>query len=420
MATIRERFSRAWNAFKNKDPSHEDRVLEPYMMGVSSSTSPNHYYSHPMLDKTIANVIFERIAIDAASVNVQHIREDAVGGFLEEITDGLNTILTVEANIDQTARSFMENVVYDVLSEGCGVVVPVETSEDPRITDSYDIYSVRTGRILEWKPRSVRVEVYNDRDGKREPIWMPKRAVAIIENPFYEIMNTPNSTLKRLVHKLSLLDAIDDNNGSQRLDLLIQVPYVVKTQAKQDLAQKRLSQIEEQLENSRLGIAYIDSTEHVTQLNRPVENQLLEQIEYLTKMLFAQLGISQEILDGTAPESVMLNYYQRTVNTILDAVVDEYIRKFLTKTARTQRQTIRYYRDPFSLASSNAIADIADKFTRNEILSPNEVRGIVGFKPSIDPKADELRNRNISQSNDEIAAEDYEFEEGVEDGQIQM
>lgn len=417
MATIRERFSRAWNAFKNKDPSEQDIVMQPYLEGVATSVSPNHQYRRPCIDKSIANVIYERIAVDAASVSMQHIRVDDVGGFLEEMHSGLNNILSVEANIDQTAMAFTENVVYDMLSEGQVAVVPVDTSEDPRLTDSYDIYTVRTGKILQWKPQSVQLEVYNDRNGKREPIWMPKRAVAIVENPFYEVMNTPNSTLQRLIHKLALLDAIDDVNGSQRLDLLIQVPYVAKTKTKQDLAAQRLSQIEEQLDSSKLGIAYIDSTEHVTQLNRPVENQLMGQIEYLTKMLFGQLGINQEILDGTAPESVMLNYYQRTVNVVLDAVVKEYVRKFLTKTARTQNQTIRYYRDPFALTSSNAIADIADKFTRNEILSPNEVRGIVGFKPALDPKADELRNRNISQSKEEVMSE----QEGeYEDAQNEM
>lgn len=399
--TFRQRLSHAWNAFK-KDNTNQVISL-PTNLGVSygSATSirpDRNRYNYGKSDKTIATAIYNRIATDVASASLQHIRTDDIGGFRSEVNSGLNNILTVEANIDQTNRAFIQDYAMTILELGVAAAVPVDTSSNPNVVGSFDILSMRVGRITTWYPQHVGLDVYNEKVGRRETIILPKSAVAIVENPFYAIMNEPNSTLQRLIHKLSLLDATDDKLASGKLDLLVQLPYVIKSKTRQDQAEERRKLIESQLEGSKYGVAYIDGTERVIQLNRPIENNLMSQIEYLTSMLYSQLGMTPEILNGTANEQTMMNYYRRTIDVILNAITDEFKRKFLTKTARSQGQTIRYFRDPFSLTPSTAIADIADKFTRNEILSPNEVRGIVGFKPSTDTSADELRNRNISQS----------------------
>lgn len=412
--TFRSRLKNAWNAFNKKDTAAE--VLSPatysydldYDSGPVSYIRPDRKRVYSGTDRTIAISIYNRIATDAASANFYHIRTDDIGGLQEEIDSGLNHILTTEANIDQTGRAFIQDLVMSILEEGVAAAVPVDTSMDPTMTNSYDILTMRVGKIIGWYPNSVQIDLYNDRNGRHQPVRLPKKMVAIIENPFYSVMNEPNSTLQRLIHKLALMDAVDDESNSGKLDLIIQLPYVIKSKTRQEQAESRRKQIEQQLEGSKYGIAYIDGTERVTQLNRSLDNNLMSQIEYLTSMLYSQLGITSEIMNGTATEDAMINYYKRTVDVILNSIVDEFERKFLTKTARSQNQAIRYFRDPFSLTPTSAIADIADKFTRNEILSPNEVRGVVGFKPSADPKADELRNRNISQSNVELA-ENYGY-----------
>lgn len=397
--TYRDRLAHAWNAFKNRSPDYEGAGA--YTGGSVSHFRPDRRRSFIANDQTIVTAIYNRIAVDVATARIQHCRLDDVGGFQSEMKSGLNNILTVEANCDQTGRAFIQDLVYSMLEEGVVAAVPVDTSINPEI-GSFDILTMRTAKIVDWRPKHVKLEVYDDRVGRHDFLVMPKDAVAIVENPFYAIMNEPNSTLKRLVHKLALLDAVDEQSSAGKLDLIIQLPYVVKSESRQKQAEKRRQQIEDQLAGSKYGIAYADGTERITQLNRPVENNLMSQIEYLTSMLYSQLGITQDIMNGTANEETMLNYYKRTIDRILDAIVDEFSRKYLTKTARTQNQAIRYFRDPFSLTPTSQIADIADKFTRNEILSPNEVRGIVGFKPSQDPNADELRNRNINQSDAEV------------------
>lgn len=400
-----ERLAHAWNAFNRKKSyspteglvSVSDSIGLNY--GAISYSRPDRTNrSRPRTDRSIATAIYTRIATDTASASLQHIRVDDIGGFKEEIHSGLNNILTLEANVDQTNRAFIQDLVMSMLEYGVVAAVPVDTTINPTVTGSYDIITMRVGRIMGWYPRHISVELYNDQTGQRQQITLPKSTVGIIENPFYAVMNEPNSTLQRLIHKLSLLDAVDEQASSGKLDLLIQLPYVVKSKTRQDQAEERRKLIESQLEGSKYGVAYIDGTERVIQLNRPLENNLMSQIEYLTSMLYGQLGMTPEILNGTASEAAMMNYYRRTIDVILNAIVDEFKRKFLTKTARSQGQSIRYFRDPFSLTPTTAIADIADKFTRNEILSPNEVRGIVGFKPATDAKADELRNRNINQS----------------------
>lgn len=400
---LKTRLQHAWNVFRNKDPSAEFVGGIDVSGGVVSSIRPDRRRSNYFgTDKTIAIVIQNRIATDVASTIVHHCRIDNMGGFVEEMDSGLNECLTISANIDQTGKAFIQDFTMSILDEGVAAAVPIDTSANPFVNNSFDIYSMRVGKITQWWPTKVQVEVYNDRKGVKETVIMPKEKLAIVENPFYAVMNEPNSVMKRLTRKLALLDAVDEASSSGKLDLIIQLPYVTKSQTRQDQAEQRRKQIEEQLTNGKYGIAYIDGTEHITQLNRPIENNLLTQIEYLTNMLYSQLGITQDILNGTASEDTMTNYYKRTVDVILNAITGEFTRKFLTKTARTQNQAIRFYRDPFSLTPTNAIADIADKFTRNEILSPNEVRGIVGFKPSMDPKADELRNRNINQAGEEL------------------
>ena len=348
-------------------------------------------------ERSIVTSVYNRIALDVAALNVQHVRLDENGRFLSVIDDGLNNCLTLEANVDQTARSFIQDVVISMFDEGSVAIVPVDTTTDPNVSGSYDIQSLRVGQILDWYPQYIRTRVYNEQTGRKEDIVVPKSAVAIIENPLYAVINEPNSTMQRLIRKLNLLDVIDEQSGSGKLDLIIQLPYVIKTEARRQQAENRRKDIESQLSGSKYGIAYTDGTEHITQLNRSVNNNLMSQIEYLTSMLYSQLGITQSILDGTADEKTMLNYNNRTIEPIISAIVDEMKRKFLTKTARSQRQSISFFRDPFKLVPVNEIAEIADKFTRNEIMTSNEIRQVVGMKPSDDPRADELRNKNLSE-----------------------
>ena len=384
-----DRIQRGWNAFRNRDPTTEYRDT-----GLGYAYRPDRVRFTRGNERSIVTSVYNRIALDVAAINIQHVQLDDNNRFTSVVESGLNSCLNLEANIDQTGRAFVQEIVMSMFDEGCVAVVPVDTTQDPEITDSYDILSMRTGKILEWKPRHVKVRVYNDRTGMKEDLLLPKKQVAIIENPLYAVINEPNSTMQRLIRKLCLLDAVDEQSSSGKLDLIIQLPYVVKTEARRQQANDRRKQIEEQLTGSKYGIAYTDGTERITQLNRPVENNLMKQIEYLTSMLYSQLGITQAILDGTADDKTMLNYYSRTIEPIISAIVDEMKRKFLTKTARSQKKSIMFFRDPFKLVPVNDIAEIADKFTRNEILSSNEIRQIVGIKPSKDPKADELRNKN--------------------------
>lgn len=391
-----DRLQHAWNAFaNNRDPTYMYRDI-----GANYYSRPDRVRFTRGNERSIVNSIFNRIAIDVSSINIRHVRLDANGRYLKEEETGLNTCLSLEANIDQTARAFMQDVVMSMFDEGCVAIVPVETDLNPTITGSYDITSLRTGKILEWYPAHVKVRVYNDKKGQKEDFILPKSVVAIIENPFYSVMNEPSSTMQRLIRKLNILDSIDEQSGSGKLDLIIQLPYVIKSDARREQAENRRKDIEMQLSGSKYGIAYTDGTERITQLNRPVENNLMKQIEYLTSMLYSQLSITQSVMDGTADEQTMLNYISRTIEPILSVIVDEMKRKFLTKTARTQRQSILFFRDPFKLVPINNIADIADKFTRNEIMTSNEIRQICGMKPSDDPKADQLVNSNISQPTD--------------------
>lgn len=401
-----DRFQNAWNAFRNKDPSNGSY----FSYGESSSIRPDRPRLIRGSERSIINSIINRISIDASSIDIKHVRLDENQRYTEDINSGLNNCLTLEANLDQTSRAFFQDVVTSMLDEGCVAVIPVDTSIDPRNTDSYDILSLRTGKILEWYPRHVRVQVYNERTGRKEEIVVEKRTTAIIENPMYSVMNEYNSTMQRLIRKLALLDITDESTASGRMDLIIQLPYTIKTETRKAQAESRKKDIEMQLATSKYGIAYIDSTEKITQLNRSVENNLMKHVEYLTSMLYSQLGLTAEVMNGTADEQTMLNYNNRTIEPILSAIVDEFKRKFLTKTARTQSQSIEFFRDPFRLVPVNNIAEIADKFTRNEIMTSNEIRQIVGMKPSKDPKADELRNKNLSQSNAGIAAKNGSYE----------
>lgn len=391
---ITDRFQHAWNAFLNRDPTPNFHDL-----GTSSYWRPDRTKLTVGNERSIISSIYNRIAIDVAAVSINHVRLDQNGRFIETIDSGLNSVLNISANVDQTGRAFIQDVVLSLFDEGCVAIVPVDTTLDPNITGGYDINSVRTGRIVEWYPEHVKVNIYNEKTGDREDVTLPKKMVAIIENPLYAVMNEPNSTLKRLVNKLNLLDAIDQQSGSGKLDLIIQLPYVIKTQARREQAEERRKQIEDQLAGSKYGIAYTDGTERITQLNRPAENNLMNQITYLTSMLYSQLGLTESIFDGTADEKTMLNYYNRTIEPVLAAITDEMKRKFLTKTARSQNQSLIFIRDPFRLVPVNELAEIADKFTRNEILSSNDIRAIVGYKPSDDPKADQLINKNISNRN---------------------
>lgn len=391
---IKDRIQHAWNAFTN----NRDPTLTYQDLGMSYSYRPDRVRFSRGNEKTIVTSIYNRIALDIASINIRHVRLDENDRFVSYIRSGLDKCLTIEANIDQTGRSFIQDVVMSMFDEGCVAIVPVDTDIDPKISGGYDISSMRTGKILEWYPKHVKVRVYNDRTGTKEEIKLPKNMVAIIENPLFAVCNEPNSTMQRLIRKLALLDAIDEQSGSGKLDLIIQLPYVIKSETRRQQAEDRRKDIEKQLSGSKYGIAYTDGTERITQLNRPLENNLMKQIEFLTSTLYSQLGFHQSILDGTADEKTMLNYNNRTIEPIIAAIVDEMKRKFLTKTARSQLQSIAFFRDPFRLVPVNDLAEIADKFTRNEILTSNEIRQIIGMKPSDDPKADQLINSNINQS----------------------
>lgn len=393
------RLKHAWSIFMNKDPS-----MTNYNLGASYYSRPDRPRFTRGNEKSLITSVLNRIALDASAISIRHVRLDENGRYEEEIKSGLNSCLRLEANIDQTARAFMQDVYMSLFDEGCVAIVPVDTTLNPKDTNSYDILSMRTGKILEWRPRHIKVRLYNDQTGRYEDVMVPKHTVAILENPFYSVMNEPNSTMQRLVRKLNLLDAIDEQSGSGKLDLIIQLPYVIKTDARRKQAESRRQDIEDQLSGSKYGIAYTDGTERITQLNRPVENNLLKQVEYLTNLMFSQLGMTQAIMDGTADEKTMLNYNNRLIEVLVSTVVDEMKRKFLTKTARSQNQSIEFFIDPFKLVPAQELAEIVDKFTRNEVMSSNEFRQVVGLKPSKDPKADELRNKNINQTNSEVAA----------------
>ena len=399
--TLGSRLRHAWNAFRNRDPTDQYRDI-----GSGYYYRPDRVRLTGGNERSIVTSIYNRIALDVAAVDIKHCKIDENGHFISEVNSNLNSCLTLEANLDQTARAFKQDIIMSMLDEGCVAIVLVDTTLDPNVTNSYDILSMRTGKILEWYPMHVKVRVYNEKTGRKEDIILPKSDIGIIENPLYAIINEPNSTMQRLIRKLSLLDITDEQTASGKLDLIIQLPYVIKTEARRQQAENRRKDIEMQLASSKYGIAYTDGTEHITQLNRSVENNLLKQIESLTSTLYSQLGITQSILDGTADEKTMLNYNNRTIEPFVSAIVDEMKRKFLTKTARSQKQTIMYFRDPFKLVPVNDIAEIADKFSRNEILSSNEIRQIIGIKPSDDPKADELVNANIRQP-DEVVNGDH-------------
>lgn len=391
--TIGSRLKHAWNAFvNNKDPT-----IRYQDYGSGYSIRPDRPRLTRGNERSIVTSVYNRIALDAAAISIQHCKLDEDGRFLNPIDSKLNRCLNLEANIDQTGRAFMQDVVMSMIDEGCVAMVPVETTADPKLTESYDILQMRTGKILEWYPRHVRVRIYNDRTGQKEEITLPKSMVGIVENPLFAVMNEPSSTMQRLIRKLSLLDVTDEQTASGKLDLIIQLPYIIKSEARRQQAEQRRKDIEMQLAGSKYGIAYTDGTEKITQLNRSLENNLMKQIEYLTNMLYSQLGITQTILDGTADEKTMLNYYSRTIEPIVSAIVDEMKRKFLSKTARAQSQSIVFFRDPFKLVPVADLAELGDKMTRNEILTSNEIRQIMGFKPSDDPKADQLINSNISQ-----------------------
>lgn len=403
------RLKHAYNAFMNRDPT-KDYVS----YGQSSYENPSRKRMSMGNEKSIVTSVYNRIALDVGAMDIKHCKMDDEGRFIENVESKLNSCLTIEANIDQTGRALIQDIVLSMLDEGVVAVVPTETETNINSSGTFDIYSLRTGKILAWYPSHIRVLVYNEKLGRKQEIVVPKKSVAIIENPLYAVVNEPNSTLKRLIRKLNLLDYVDEQSGSGKLDLIIQLPYLVKSEARKQQADDRRKEIERQLTNTKYGIAYTDGTEKITQLNRPVENNLMKQIEYLTSMLYSQLGITQSVLEGTADEKTMLNYYTRTIEPIVSAIVDEMRRKFLTKTARTRGHTIYYFRDPFKLVPIDNIAEIADKFTRNEIMTSNEIRQKIGMKPSNDPKADQLINSNISQPN-EGYDEDYDNQEYQEE-----
>lgn len=395
--TIRSRLKHAWNAFRNRDPTNA-------YIGYGDYRRPDRPRLTRGNDRSVVTALYSRIALDIAAIDIRHCKVDEEDRFVSFIDSGLNNCLSVEANLDQTGREFIYDAALSMFDDGCVALVPVETTGDPNSGKDYDILSVRVGKILEWFPSKVKIRLYNEWTGKQEELVVSKRVVSIIENPLYSIVNEPNSTIQRLVRKLSLLDATDEHAASNKLNLIIQLPYIIKGETKRNQAEQRMRDIEMQLSSSKYGIAYTDGTERVTQLNRPLENNLMKQVEYLTNMVYSQLGITQSVLDGTADEKTMLNYYNRTLEPIISAIVDGMKRKFLTAEARKDRQTIRFFRDPFRLVPINDLAEIADKFTRNEIMASNEIRQIIGRKPSDDPSADELRNKNISQSKEEIAA----------------
>lgn len=401
--SFRERLKNAWNAFFNKDPT-----IEYKYNGPGYSYRPDRVSFTRGNEKSIVTAIYNRIALDVASVNIRHVKVDKNGGYVEDIDSGLNNCLSLESNIDQTYRAFIQDIVISMLDEGSVAIVPIDTDYNPNGEREYDILTLRTAKILEWYPKHVRVRVYNDRTGLKEDITVQKASTCIIENPLYAVINEPNSTMQRLIRKLNLLDVIDEQSGSGKLDLIIQLPYIIKTEARKQQAEMRRKDIEQQLSSSKYGIAYTDGTEHITQLNRSVENNLMQQIEFLTSMLYGQLGICSEILDGTADEKTMLNYMNRTIEPIISAITEEMKRKFLTENDRKNYETIKFFRDPFKLVPVNDIAEIADKFTRNEIMTSNEVRQIVGMKPSDDPEADELRNKNLNKNDAQIKMEESE------------
>ena len=411
---IFDRLQHAWNAFMNKDPTYNYQGV-----GMGYSYRPDRPRLTRGNERSIINSIFNKIALDVASIDIVHCKLDEDNRYIETIDSGLNNCLTLEANIDQTGRAFIQDIVMSMLDEGSVAIVPVDTTLNPKDTNSYDIVSMRTGKILAWYPEHVRVQLYNEKTGKKEELILPKKTVGIIENPLYTVINEQNSTMQRLKRKLALLDMVDEQNSSGKLDLIIQLPYVVKSDARRQQAEKRRKDIEMQLVGSKYGIAYTDGTERITQLNRPVDNNLFTQVESLTSMLYSQLGITQSVLDGTADEKTMLNYYNRSIAPFVDAIVDELKRKFLSKTARTRKQSIQAFRDPFKLVPVNELAEIADKFTRNEILSSNEIRQIIGRKPSKDPKADQLINSNISQPNQDRPMDDEMTEYYDEGGENQ-
>lgn len=392
---ISSRLKHAWNAFMNRDPTPN------YRYSVGYSYRPDRPRMTRGNEKSLVTSVFNRIALDCASMNIYHCQMDKDDRFVDYIKSDLNNCLTLEANIDQTSRAFIQDVVISMFDEGAVAIVPVDTTLNPNLTGSYDIQTMRTGKIVEWRPKHVKVRLYNELTGEKEEVVLPKKMVGIIENPFFAVVNEPNSTAQRLMRKLALLDVTDEQTASGKLDLIIQLPYTIKSEARRKQADDRRDDIERQLSGSKYGIAYTDATEKIVQLNRSLDNNLMKQVEYLTNLLFSQLNITQSILDGTADDKTMLNYYSRTIEPIVSAITDEMKRKFLTKTARTKKQTIAFFRDPFKLVPVNDIAEIADKFTRNEIMTSNEIRQKIGMKPSSDPKADELRNSNISQSKEE-------------------
>lgn len=394
----------SWDVFRNREPTY-------YNIGSSSTYRPDRIRTFIRNEQSIVTSIYTRIALDVASINIRHCRVDENGRFKEYISSGLDNCLNLEANIDQTGRAFKQDIVESMFDEGVVAMVPVDTTIDPTVTGSYDIQTMRTGKILEWYPEHVKVQLYNQKTGHREELILPKRIIGIIENPMYSIINEPNSTMQRLIRKLTLLDRVDETTSSGKLDMIIQLPYVIKSESRRKEAEKRKKDIEEQLKGP-YGIAYVDGPEKIIQLNRPVENNLMKQVEYLRNELYSQLGITQEVLNGTADEQTMLNYNSRTIEPIVSAITDEMTRKFLTKTARSQSQTIMFFRDPFRLVPVNNIAEIADKFTRNEILTSNEIRGVIGFKPSDDPKADKLINSNLNQPDGEQTDQTIENEPG--------
>lgn len=393
MADITKRFQNAWNAFLGRDPT---KNRNPYLYG--SGVRPDRPKFSIKNERSIVNSIYNRIALDCAAVNFEHVRVDENGRYVETIDDGLNECLRVDANMDQTGRAFIHDVVISMFDEGVVAIVPTDTSADPKITSSYEIYTLRTGKITEWFPYDVRVALYNERKGRREQVIVPKSSIAIVENPFYTVMNEPNSTLQRLIRTLNRIDRLNEQNSSGKMDLIVQLPYNLRTELRRQQAEERRAAITNQLMGSKYGIAYIDQAEKIVQLNRPIENQMWSQATDLTAMLYQQLGISDTILNGTADEQTMKNYYNNTIDPVVTAIAEEMIRKFLTPTARTQGQSIKFFRDPFKLVPVSQLADIADKFTRNEIATSNELRAEIGWKPAADPRADELRNKNLNES----------------------
>lgn len=396
--SVGSRFKNAWNAFRNREPT---KVFQD--IGYGYSYRPDRFRLTRGNERSIVTSVYNRIALDVAAIDIRHVQLDAEGQFCDVVQSGLNNCLSTETNLDQTGRAFIQDAVMSMMDEGCIAIVPVDTDDDPDDPDDttgYQILSMRVGRIRDWYPKHIRVELYNEETGRKQDIVVPKSTVAIVENPLYAVINEPNSTMQRLIRKLNLLDAVDEQSSSGKLDLIIQLPYVIKTEARRKQAEKRRKDIEQQLAGSKYGIAYTDGTERITQLNRSLENNLMKQIEYLTSMLYSQLGITQSILDGTADDKTMLNYYNRTIEPIIAAIVDEMKRKFLSETARSKNKSIKFFRDPFKLVPVADLAEISDKFTRNEIATSNEIRQVIGWKPSDDPKADELRNSNLSQPNE--------------------